>query len=143
MIVLAALLVAHLAPGCRQLERSIRCELAPPVGVPAAPPPPPREVDARSLPRPRHRSVARPPKPAASHSPPTQAGIAHHLELLVAIADCTGARTLLRSVGSATADSTYQACIGNPVAPSGRDLGAVPGEAATARSGSETIEHPQ
>jgi hypothetical protein len=146
VIVLAALLAAPLAPGCRRVESAIRCELAPAVQV-AAPPPARVTQAAKPVPRTHRRTVDRSPVRRKVSPPPapTPAEIAHHVEALVSIADCTGARTLLVSTGSATADSTYHACIGiglNP-ASSGHDLGAVPREATAAGGGGKPVEHPQ
>ena len=147
MIVLAALLASQLAPGCRRLERSILCELAPAIRV--SPPPPPPVVATRNdaagtktAPHHHRRPIVRASPEAAP--PPSTAEVERRVQALIEIGDCTGARILLTFArDAAVADRTYRTCIGLPAAPSGQDLGAVPGEAAPARVGIETVEHPQ
>ncbi len=82
--------------------------------------------------------------PATPPTPPTADEIARHVESLVSIADCTGARTLLISAGhTATADSTYLACIGPPTVAAEHDLASGAGRTATARPGDGGVEHPR
>lgn len=79
-------------------------------------------------------------------APPTPAEIAHHVDLLVAVADCTGARTLVTATEStAAADTLFHTCVGMAPrpAPSGHDLHTVPAETATALGGTKAVEHPQ
>ena len=139
------LLATQLAPGCRRIDDAIRCMLAPPVHVA-----PPAEPVAAAAPPPRHatRPAARkpsprksPPKPA---SPPTPTEIAHHVDLLVAAADCTGARTLVAATESpAAGDALFHTCLRTAARPtgSGRDLRPVPAVAAAAGGGAERVEH--
>lgn len=147
MILLATLLATQLAPGCRRIEGAIRCVLAAPTRLvapppkPAADPPPPRRAHRPA----RHTPSPPGPKPRPA-SPPSPAEIAHHVDLLVAAADCTGARTLVAATESAAAaDTLFHTCLGTATrpAPSGHDLHAVPAEAPPALGGTKTVDHPQ
>lgn len=103
--------------GCRSVGPSVHCELAPPT---PAPRPQPAMVANNAAPKisgAQRQMNARLIAPLMLTKPhytaPAAAEIEQHIASLVAISDCTGARSFARSVNADDlAQKTFDSCIG-------------------------------
>jgi hypothetical protein len=112
MIALLAMLVAFpSAPGCHSLGASVRCVLAAAVEIK---PQPLAVVPVHVTSKPvKHRYPAPALRRVVREGPPDAETIAKHIQSLVLIQDCTGARTYAASIGQAAlGEQTFAACIG-------------------------------
>jgi hypothetical protein len=135
MIVPLLLAAGLAASGCHSHGAIVQCVLAPPV-VPAAPPAshktPAHDARARATSTHAHRETRRTASSAASKphratatarasttpAPPDSDAVQRHIQSLVSIGDCTGARTYAAATGeTALAEQAFGACIGVPRPP--------------------------
>jgi hypothetical protein len=115
------LLIAQPVQGCRNIGSSLHCDLPPPT----SPSPvataivPPRKTPIVHRPFPGKRRYVRRTRREIVLSPnaaPPSGEIAAHIESLVSIGDCTGARTYALSIeAKPLADAAYAGCVGGSI----------------------------
>lgn len=118
ILLLALTMTGDLASGCRTIGSTVRCELAAPEAVkPSAPQSvTPKPVAKTAVVDRAHRARGRVRGVVESGSPNPiidDATIRQHIASLVAIGDCTGARTYANLIGKVElADQSFNGCVG-------------------------------
>jgi hypothetical protein len=118
--------MGEVASGCRSSGSAVHCELAAPAPF-VAPPIQQDRVVLKTRPvstglRMAPKRIAR-AQPSPDRTAPSPAAIDQHIASLVAIEDCTGARTFARSVGAdALGERTFAQCVRGPTPDEARSV---------------------